>query len=379
MSYLPLAGVRVLEWARERPGPMAGRKLADLGAEVVKLSDAGREQGGDGVLWPVTDRNKLSVRIDFGTEEGRAAIRRLAEVADVVLDGSRPGAFTARTGLDLADLRRRRPSVVVCSITGYGMTGPLSRHPAHAPNLDAMAGIGSAVRGDAGGWAFGARANLSVCVELGYLNGVIAILAALHGARETGQGAWIDLSLFDAAIEGDRRRLDRVLPGQTVQDPRSVDLRDLGAARSAVYTSSDDRAVILMCAEQKFWARFCRSVDREDLVARHADGDAALQAEIQDIVSRRTASEWLALFEEHEIAGSIMLHDREVLEQPQFAARDLLIEADGDRPPALADPIRWADHGGTRPGQDFTVPVLGADTEDVLGRWLVAAPAGGER
>ena len=382
----PLAGVRVLDLTRLIPGALATRKLADLGAEVVKVEEPGRGDylrnippliGGEGLLHRVLNRGKKSVALDYRTEEGRATLDRLALAADVLIEVSRPGRL-AEFGIDLVDLRRRHPRLVVCSVTAYGQTGPLAPLPAHGMNVDAYAGWVTTERiGDRDRIAAGIFT--SVAVELGGINAALGILAALHQARTTGQGAWIDASCWDAAVEATRFRLAHI--AATGAD--LFDVRELGPLYD-MYRTADGHLVLLGALEQKFWAAFCRAIDRPDLAGRWRGGSAAVQfeddatarAELTAIFTTRTAAQWSDLFVTWAVPGAEILHPAEVLGHPHFAARGLIDDRAGDDPvPAILDPLRWIEDDA-RPGAGVPPsPALGQHTGEVLAGWLDAVPA----
>ena len=377
MAYAPLSGVRVLEWARDFPGPHTGRKLADMGADVVKIADVPRGNGRRpskyaAEWWAVLDRNKRSIAFDLSEAEDRATVRRLAEAADVVIEGARPGAFTAKTGIDFADIRRASPHVVICSVSGFGQTGPLARQPAHGLNLEAISYCLYPEKRD-GHWYLGQGSNLVVAVEMAPVNGAFAIMAALWHAAKTGEGAWIDISCWDAAIETHRHRLADVLNGK---EPW-YDVPSSGP-RYAVYEAGDGRPVFFGGSDRHFWENFCRNVEREDLIdagcapgdERDLDADASLRGELEEIFRSAPALEWNDRFREWNVAGTMVLTSlEEIAEHPHFAGRGMLTVApDGAK--QVADPIRWVDTD-SRPGDTIRPhPEIGGDTADVLAEWL---------
>lgn len=387
MSYAPLEGVRVFEWARDRPSPYAGRKLADLGADVIRITDVGaagaqargvrkeQERGAidavslaDAQLHPTTDRNKWSVGLDFSSEEDRATMRRLAEAADVILEGTRPGALQARTGIDLEELRRTKPSIIICSVSGLGMTGPHRNHPMQGPNLDAMSTLLAVDRID-GQWTLNKRAGGGHAVEAAAHNAVIAILAALHHAKRTGEGQWIDIACVDCGIDLERRRLNDIMAGDVTLSGSRL------GPRGTAYEAKDGRPVMLMAVSDKFWQNFCRGVGREDLIARWKPlgvEDDELRAELQEIFLSKTALEWQEWFLENNVTGSYILELEDAFEDEQLKARGMFMPASDRQPAMLADPIRWVD-GDERPGQTWRfAPSIGGDTDVILDRWLSA-------
>ena len=382
-AYRPLEGVRVLDLSRLIPGALATRKLADLGAEVVKIEEPGRGDylrtiaplvDGESVMHRLLNRGKKSVTVDYRTPAGRDIIERLAAVAEVVVEVSRPGRL-AEFGLDLLALRQRRPEVVVCSITGFGQTGPLADLPSHGMNIDALAGCLTPDREGRPRMAAGIYNSLGT--ELGGLNAAIAVMAALLRARATGEGAWIDVSCWDAAVEYGRYRLAYLdATGEEMSD-----VRELGPLYD-LYETADGGLVFLGAIERKFWDNLCRGLDRTDLSARwssdgdvHFTEDGELRRELEAVFLTAGAEEWADRFLRWEVPGSRVLTAAEVLTSPHLAARGL-VWRDSSAIPQIADPVRWMETG-TRPGDGATPsPPLGADTSDVLQRWLGAGVNG---
>ena len=208
---LPLEGVKVVELAQLLPGPLLGRKLADLGADVVKVEPPRGDPmrgfpplvGERSVMFEAVNRCKRSVALDLRTEDDRHRLEMLLDAADVVVEGYRVGALEA-LGVDLNAARVRRPELVVCSISGFGQDGPLAHLPAHGLNVDFLS-AGLAVTGEDGDYRL--ATDVSYGVELGAINGATAVLAALLRARSTGRGAWLDVYCWDASAEAHRLSL----------------------------------------------------------------------------------------------------------------------------------------------------------------------------
>jgi crotonobetainyl-CoA:carnitine CoA-transferase CaiB-like acyl-CoA transferase len=208
----PLSGIRVLELARILAGPWAGQILADLGAEVIKVERA--EAGDDTRTWGppfveeaegsartaayfhATNRGKKSVALDFDTPEGQAAVRRLAEQADIVIENFKLGGL-AKYGLDHASVRESNPDVIYCSITGFGQDGPYAPRAGYDFIVQGMGGIM-----DLTGAPDGEPQKIGVAftdIFTGVYS-VVAILAALHRRERSGEGAHVDMALFDTQV-----------------------------------------------------------------------------------------------------------------------------------------------------------------------------------
>lgn len=382
MAHLPLSGVRVLDLSRLIPGALTTRKLSDLGADVVKVEQPGRGDylrtipplvDGEGVMNRVLNRGKRSVAVDLRTPEGRATFESLAAVADVVVEVSRPGRLE-ELGVDFAGLRRRRPELVVCSVTGFGRTGPLASLPSHGMNIDALAGCLAVERGGDGP-RLSSAVFTSLAAELGALNAALAITAAVGWARATGEGAWIDASCWDAAVEANRLNLAYQRATGEFMPPVS----EFGPLYD-VYETSDGEVLLFCAIERKFWEAFCRDVGREDLVDTWEGQDVSfgpqiLRKELEAIFARDTAAEWSRRFLEHGIPGSWVVDPAHLHEMDHFTARDFIgPSSDGSAIPEVGDAIRWLEPAGRAGLGAAAAPGLGANTDAVLAEWLGREP-----
>lgn len=376
MTLRPLAGVRVLDLCRLIPGGLATRRLADLGADVVKVEEPGRGDylrtippmvGEVGLMHAVLNRGKRSIAIDLKTEEGRAQLNQLAGRADVIVEVSRPGRFEAM-GIDFDALRRTRPELVVCSITGYGQNGSLASLPSHGMNMDAWAGcLPVTWEGDRPRIGGG---EIPLCVELGGVNAALAVAAAVYQARSTGRGEWLDISCWDAGVEANRLALAHQA---SIGEPL-VSISDLGPLYDT-YVTSDGQVVLFAAIEKKFWARFCEEIDRPDLLSVWSGEDvdfgsnAALYKDLAEVFRSDSAERWARRFVEWGIPGSIVLDVAGVLEHPHMRERRLMYGKDESGVHQIASPIRSFD-SGERAHATAESPRVGQHTNDVLAEWL---------
>ncbi|MCU1503778.1 MAG: hypothetical protein JWM12_3132 [Ilumatobacteraceae bacterium] len=199
----PLDGVRVLDLSRVLAGPIAGRMLCDLGADVVKVEppegDVTRTfgRGPQTAYFRQQNAGKRSITVDFRTDEGCALVRRLAAVADVVLENFRPGVL-AKFGLGWEDLSALSPRLVMLSISGFGQDGPERDRAAYAGVIHAETGVIARQRRH--GDDPPADIPISMADSVTGLHGVVAILAALRHRDATGEGNHIDLAMVDAML-----------------------------------------------------------------------------------------------------------------------------------------------------------------------------------
>lgn len=365
-SGKPLNGVRVLDLSRLLPGPVATLHLADLGADVIKIEDTGAGDyartmgpGADGVSWffRAVNRNKRALRLDLKQAEGRAVLLRLVEQADILIESFRPGVMD-RLGVGYATLRERNPRLVYCAITGYGQDGPWALRAGHDLNYIAQSGVLDQT-GTAGGPP--AIPSLQIGDLLGgAMSAVAAMLAALHQARASGQGSFVDVAMAEAVLAHNLFPLFARAAGEA--PARGADLLTGGHANYAVYRTRDDRYLAVAALEEKFWQLFCDAVGQPQWKARYAEcADPALHAEVAALVARRTLAEWAALLDEVDCCVTPVLTLDEALAHPQFKARGMSHETDGMT--QFAPPFRIS-------GWDFSVerpaPASGEHNDEVL-------------
>ena len=328
---MPLSGIRVLDLTRLLPGAFCTMLLADMGADVIKVEDPDHGDymrwtpplvHGQSVLFNSLNRNKKSVTLNLKAEAGRDLLLQLAEKADVLVEGNRPGVMK-RLGLGWDTLHERNPRLVMCSITGYGQDGPFAARAGHDINYMATAG-GLGLNGPKGG----PPVPLSVQVADiggGGLQPAVAILASLVAVQRGAQGRWLDVSMTDGAVSWMSMTLAARGGGEAVGrgDQRLAG----GHACYRVYACKGGGFYSVGALEPKFWSALCISVGRPDLVglqfAEGADGERVHRA-MEDVFASRTRSAW-----ERDLAGldaccEPVLDLDEVASHPQVASRGLI-------------------------------------------------------
>jgi alpha-methylacyl-CoA racemase len=379
MSYQPLAGVKVLDLGILMPAALTSGKLAALGAEVVKVE---QPPNGDRlrVIPPIGDDGespqhmsqswgKRSIGLDVRDPEDRAVILALARRADIIVENQLAG-FWAGQGIDFAALRQERPALIVCSVTGFGQTGPWASLPSHGLNMDALADALPVEWED--GQPHRGRTFTSWGNELGTAFAGMAIVAALVAVRTTGEGAWIDVSCWDALVEA--HRADIAITERAKRSP----MQRMGRRQSLydTYLSDDGVPVLLGALEPKFWKRFCENIGRADLIGRHTgaalafgDNDDDLRAELEKEFGKATAAEWLQRFIDWDVPGGPVLDVPQIMATDHFAARRIT-EGEGGEWPNVTTAIRWH-HTGERAGAGLgPPPKFDQHREEVLRDWL---------
>jgi crotonobetainyl-CoA:carnitine CoA-transferase CaiB-like acyl-CoA transferase len=312
MSWLPLAGVRVVDFSLFVPGPFASAILADLGAAVIKVEpprgDPGRAYVP--VQFETENRNKRSICVDLKKKESSFLVQKLVGQADVVIEGFRPGV-AKRLGIDFDNLKKYRPALVYCSISGYGQTGPWRERPGHDVNYVAAAGA----LAFPGQWLKApARSSLPIADMGGGAFAAIGILAAL---RE-GKGAYLDISLFETAFfwAAMRHGLD------ADADPRAhlFPVND-------VFETADGKRLTLGILEEHFWENFTRLApelkqERFATDAKRRENGDALSVLLSQIIKTRSSKDWIQLLGENDVPVDLCVTPAQAArENPQLLER----------------------------------------------------------
>jgi crotonobetainyl-CoA:carnitine CoA-transferase CaiB-like acyl-CoA transferase len=384
-----LADVRIVESSLLGPGGV-GMQLADLGAEVIKVETP----GGDYVrrmAFPIVDgisllhwhlnRGKKSIVLDLRTEDGVATYLDLVRGADAVIEGMRPGAL-ARRGLGFERLCEVNPKIVLCTHSGYGMTGPYKDMPSHGIAYDAWAGVARPTVNAEGLPTIPSYTTIGI--NAGPLYAALGICAAIIRARATGKGCWFEVAQSDAAaafnwngIEGNKayERPEGEVTGNDGDGKgprRPVGDESMTESVRYQYYRSQDGLVLFMASEREFWKNFCEGIGRPELFAEnpgaryadHARGNVALRRELAQIFATRTTAEWIAFGQQVNTPICPVNTVKTITGDPQFQARlpmRSFTEAGTDLMPS---PIKLV-------GEALPVPAIaarepGRDTDAVL-------------
>jgi crotonobetainyl-CoA:carnitine CoA-transferase CaiB-like acyl-CoA transferase len=376
MSTPPLEGIHVLDLTRLLPGGYATQMLADLGADVLKIEEPGQGDyarvtppfaRGVGQAFLAVNRNKRSAALNLKHPAGREALLRLVDSADVLVESFRPGVM-ARLGLAWETLHARNPRLIVCALTGYGQDGPYSQRPGHDINYIGYAGLlAHLTRAGQPPTMPGAQ---FADIGGGGLMAVVGIQAALVGRGATGEGRYVDVSMLDGTLGLLPLLASNALSG--VAEPQPDEFYLSGALPGYnVYETADGRYITLGALEPKFWAAFCRRVEREDLIARHiptsVEDRAASMAELAAIFRTKTRDEWVAELGAEDVCLGPVNTLEEALADPQVQARGVAFPVnygDGDTEARAlrTTPLLSDAHVEVRLG----MPMLGEHTEAAL-------------
>jgi alpha-methylacyl-CoA racemase len=315
----PLNGIQVLDLSRLLPGPMCTWYLRGMGADVVKIEDPqmgdylrfAPPHGSDGLgAWfSALNAGKRSVALDLKQPAHQAAMAALIAEADVLVESFRPGVM-ARLGMDPEELRRTYPRLVICSITGYGQTGPMAALPGHDLGYVGLAG----------GLSLGTRRDgvpdlpgVQVAdVAGGGLTAAMRICAALFGREQTGQGAWLDVSMTEGVLAFMAPAVAAFAASRTVPAPGD-DVLTGASANYQMYRCKDGGVVAVAPLEPKFWMNLVAVVGEMDM------DRSALAA----LFATRDRDEWAECL--GPACVTPMLELWELAEHPQHRARGALM------------------------------------------------------
>jgi crotonobetainyl-CoA:carnitine CoA-transferase CaiB-like acyl-CoA transferase len=351
-----LSGIKVVDLSLFLPGPMLTQMMADQGAEVIKVEpptgDPARAmepmEAGVSVWFNNLNRTKRCITIDLKSDDGRTALWRLIDEADVLVEGFRPGVME-RLGLGYAAVSERNPRLVYCSVSAFGQTGSMAHHPAHDIAVQAHTGFLSV--NDALDGTPVVPGVPSADMAAG-LTGLAAVLMALIGRQNTGKGDYLDIAMFDSLLPWCAHIAGSAIAGGV--SPVSQSQRSLGgAAFYQVYRTADARHVVLGGREAKFAANLLTALGRADLIAM-AEQPAGEQGELIAFLAQtfatRTRAEWEQWFADKDVAFAPVLDFREALDQSFIHERGLIDMVDGRH--MLAPAIRLSDTPDWRQGTE---------------------------
>jgi formyl-CoA transferase len=380
IALRPLDGIKVLDLSRVLAGPWCTQLLADLGAEVIKVERPGagddtRHWGppwhGEGdakvaAYFLSCNRGKKSAAIDFGQDEGAALVRELAGQADIVIENFKVGGLE-KFGLDAASLRAANRRLIYASITGFGQDGPYADRAGYDYIIQGMGGLMS-VTGQPDGAPGGGPMRVGVAVVDLFtgLNTCVAILAALYRREKTGEGAHIDMALFDTQLAMLANQASNALisgkdpPRQGNTHPNIVPYQPFEAADQPIIIAvGNDRQFSKLAGicEHPEW----KSDERFSSNAARVANREAMVAMVSDAIRTKTAAEWLDQLEIAGIPAGPINTITQALSDVQARHRQMVRNIAGV--PLVGSPIRL---NGDRADSDLPPPALGEHTDEVL-------------
>ena len=373
----PLDGLRVVDLTRVLSGPYCAMQLGDLGAEVIKVERPGEGddtrafappyQGDQAAYFLSVNRNKKSITLDMKSERGKDVLWRLIDVSDVVVENFRPGAMD-RLGLGYDAVKARRPSMVYCSISGFGDTGIQKNRPGYDVIVQGEAGIM-----DITGPRDGAPHKVGVAVAdlVSGLNASQGILAALYTCKSTGIGQHVRISMYEAVAA--LLTFNASIFYATGNSPRRRGNEHPTIVPYETFEAADGW-INLGVANDDLWQRFCQAAERSELTtdtrfAKASDrvrNREVLVPLVKAVVKERTRDEWLKRLDKAGVPSGAIRTVGEVCESEVLKARNMIAEM--QHPSAgVVKGIKSAMHLSQTPLDSYAPPpMLGEHTREIL-------------
>jgi crotonobetainyl-CoA:carnitine CoA-transferase CaiB-like acyl-CoA transferase len=381
----PLKGLKVFDLTRVLAGPTCVQMLADLGADVIKIEKPGSGDDTRGFAPPVmpgtnesayfvgVNRNKRSVTLDIAKPEGQALALQLIAQCDILVENFKVGAL-AKYGLGYEQLHVKFPSLVYCSITGFGQTGPYAPRPGYDSLVQAMGGVMS-LTGEPDGLP--QKVGVPVADLFAGLYGCIGVLAALRHREATGQGQQVDIGMLDTHVAWLANQGMNYLA--TNENPPRLGNQHPNIVPYQVFPTADGHMVLSIGNDPTF-KRFCDSFGLEHLLSdeRFATNAARVANRklvtdtLTPVMQQRTTQQWVARLEELKIGCGPINKLSEVFADPHVQARGVVVEMphgvnNEGRVKVIANPVRLSE---TPVDYRMASPLLGQHTDAVLGERL---------
>ena len=383
----PLEGIRVIDLTRILAGPFSTMLMADMGADIIKVEQPGTgdpARGNGPFLSPdgaesseqqfstyfmSINRGKRSIAIDLSKPKGREVLLKLAETADVLIENFRPGTMQ-KLGLDYEAVKARNPHIVMCSVSGFGQSGPYAHRPALDVIVQGMGGMLS-ITGEPGRGPV--RPGASIGDITSALFATIAIQSALLERHNSGEGQYIDISMLDCQVAIMENAFMRYFTlGQT---PQRIGTRHPSSTPFQAFQTADGHVVVaIMGGSTDQWPLFCAAIDHVELIddERYTTGWSRTQhydeliPVIEEVMREKTTSEWVELLSDMGVPVGPVQDIAEVANDPQVNHREMFVELPH---PVLGqvkftgNPIKMS---RTPSGPRRVPPQLGEQTSEVL-------------
>jgi crotonobetainyl-CoA:carnitine CoA-transferase CaiB-like acyl-CoA transferase len=374
----PLSDIRIVSLEQFGAGPFGSVHLADLGAEVIKIEDpssggdVGRSvppyaEAGDSLFFETFNRNKRSIALDIRTPAGRRIFEELLRESDALFSNLR-GDVVPKLGLTYEDVKHINPTIVCCSLSGFGMTGPRAAEPGYDYMLQALGGWMS-LTGEPDGPP--TKSGLSLVDFSGGIVAALALVVGVHAARRDGRGMDCDVSLYDTALSmltyvGTWHLTEGHVPERTGMSahPSLVPFQVFPTA---------DSWIVIACAKEKFWQRFAAAIGRGDLAdderfvtasGRYAHRET-LVAELEQELRTRTTASWLDVLGPAGVPCAQVNDVAQAFADEHATARRMVVETDHPRWGTVRSPASPVKVG--RGSDDHRrAPALGEDGAELL-------------
>jgi len=376
---LPLEKLKVLDLTQVMAGPFCCQVLADMGADVIKVEprETGEqsrrsmgfkmEHGEDTAAFVAINRNKKSMTLNLKEDAAREIFYKMAREADIVVENYRPGV-TKKLGVDYETLREINPRIIYASVSGFGQTGPYAMRAGYDLIAQGMSGVMS-VTGEPGGPP--AKCGIPIGDLSAGLFCAFGILTACIAREETGEGQYIDTSLFESALAFSVWETAELWSTGRVPQPFGSAHR-LTAPYQALQTG--DGYINVGANNQRLWARLCNAIGLEELIEdpRFATNDdrmenrAELAEELEKPLAEKTTDEWVDILLDAGFPAAPIHNYQQVFEDSHTIAREMMVEMDHPvegKVKGLGIPVKLSETPGKirRPA-----PLLGEHTEETL-------------
>jgi formyl-CoA transferase len=337
-NMMPLEGIRVLEIGSLLAGPFTGRLLGDFGAEVIKIEapdksdpmrDWGKQKDNNGLWWPIQSRNKKSITLNLRIKEGQEIFKELTQKADIIIENFRPGTME-KWGLSYETLSKINPKIIMVRTSGFGQTGPYRERAGFGSVGEAMGGLryvtGFPDRPPA-------RIGISIGDTLAALFATIGCLTALHERNSSGKGQVVDTALYEAVFSV----MESIIPDYLMADYIRERMGNIlpGVSPSNIYKTKDEIYIVIGANADGVFKRLCEAMEKPELSkdkkysTHHGRSDNLKELdEIIEIWTKSlTAKECLEKLEVYGVPSGPIYSAKEILEDPQYKAREMIITA----------------------------------------------------
>ena len=375
----PLTDIRLVELGQLIAGPFCGQLMADMGADVIKVEPPGQGdpmrawgRGDYPLWWQVCARNKRVVTANLREAEGQALVRKLIAESDMVLENFRPGTLE-RWGLSYEELAKDNPGLIMIRVSGYGQTGPYANRAGYASVGEAMGGM-RYLCGEPDKKPY--RTGLSIGDSLAATYACMGALAALHHRDKTGEGQVIDASIFESVLSVMEATIPEYTVSNYIRERSGATLPNV--APSNIYDCKDGPFLIAANQDTVF-RRLCAVMGEPELAEdeRYRTHTArgvnmvGLDARISNWTKTRTVAEVDQLMQEAGVPAGRIYRAPEMLADPQFQARDAIIETPTEEWPDLKMQNVFPKMSKTQGEVRWTGPAtLGAHNEEIYGGLL---------
>ncbi len=359
----PLTNLKILDFSTLLPGPYATMMLADLGADIIRIQAPNRpdltemmppfDEEGISSGHALLSRSKRNLGLNPKAPGSTEIVKKLIveQGYNIIVEQFRPGVM-ARLGVGYETLKTICPELIFCSLTGYGQDGPYRNRAGHDLNYLALSGLLSYYGRQDSPLPPPPLPTQVADLGAGSLHLVIGLLAAVVRRSTTGEGARVDISMFDGSLAFNSTGAAGTIVGGKNPVREGTTLN--GGTFYDLYETQDGRVLSVGSLEPKFWAGFCEAIGRIDLIKPGRNFDAANQQtfkhEIRAVIQSKTLAEWCDIFAQYDVCVEPVLTTTEALAHPQTIARDMLVSVprtNGGMQQQIGTPIKLSNHTPT--------------------------------